>query len=243
MAMTMASTRHKRVTMSIRSALRTTILMLISAVVVGTLAPPAAALGGMTLTAGPNPAVKGELVIITAEIIPGAAGPNGGVFEFSIEDPFGDNADPVLVNADPDDVYGSYTFQPMTPGAYQIVVKYTASAGPGVLVPGSGPVKSMTLTVTARPQQVYSELMAVKPIKAGKTRVIAKAGADQTAIAQQPVSFAVSTGAKRCAVRVRKNGSVILKGLKPGKCAVQATAPGVPGEWAPYLKQQSYKIR
>ena len=107
-------------------------------------------------------------MIITAEIIPGAAGPNGGVFEFSIEDPFGDNADPVLVNADPDDVYGSYTFQPMTPGDYQIVVKYTGSAGPGVLVPGSGPVKSTTLTVTARPQQVYSKLMAVKPIKVGK---------------------------------------------------------------------------
>ena len=87
-------------------------------------------------------------MIITAEIIPGAAGPNGGVFEFSIEDPFGDNADPVLVNADPDDVYGSYTFQPMTPGAYQIVVKYTASAGPGVRMPGSGPVKSTALTVT-----------------------------------------------------------------------------------------------
>ena len=100
-------------------------------------------------------------MIITAEIIQGDAGPDGGGFEFSIEDPFGDNADP-------DDVYGSYTFQPMTPGACQIVVKYTASAGPGVLVPGSGPVKSTTLTVTARPQQVYSELMAVKPIKVGK---------------------------------------------------------------------------
>ena len=80
-------------------------------------------------------------MIITAEIIPGAAGPNGGGFEFSIEDPFGDNADP-------DDVYGSYTFQPMTPGDYQIVVKYTGSAGPGVLMPGSGPVKSTALTVT-----------------------------------------------------------------------------------------------
>ena len=42
MAMTVASTRHKRVNKSIRLALRTTILMLISAVVVGTLAPPAA---------------------------------------------------------------------------------------------------------------------------------------------------------------------------------------------------------
>lgn len=230
--------------MSIRSALRTSTFMLGSAVVASTLlAPPAAALGGMTLTAGPNPAVMGDPVIIAAEIIPGAAGPNGGIFEFNIQGPFGDNADPVLVAADPDDVYGNYTFQPLTPGAYQIVVKYTANAGPGVLVPGSGPVQSMTLTVTARPQQVYSELMAVKPIKVGKTRVIAKAGADQTATAQQPVSFVVSTGAKRCAVRVRKNGSVILKGLKPGKCAVRAKAPGVPGEWTPYLKRQTYRIQ
>ena len=110
-------------------------------------------------------------------------------------------------------------------------------------MPGSGPAKSMTLTVTARPQQVYSKLMAVKPIKVGKTSVIAKAGADYTATAKQPVSFVVSIGAKRCAVRVRKNGSVILKGLKPGKCAVQAKAPGVPGEWAPYLKRQTYTIR
>ena len=71
--------------MGIRSALRISTFILGSAVVASILlAPPAAALGGMTLTAGPNPAVIGDPVITTAEIIPGAAGPNGGIFEFNI---------------------------------------------------------------------------------------------------------------------------------------------------------------
>ncbi len=58
----------------------------------------------------------------------------------------------------------------------------------------------------------------------------------------QPISWRVTKGTKRCAiVRTAKFYTVKLK--KRGLCRVRATAPEIPGQWAPFSTTRTYTVR
>ena len=58
----------------------------------------------------------------------------------------------------------------------------------------------------------------------------------------QPIGWRVTKGTKRCAV-LQTARFYTLKLKKRGVCRVRATAPGIPGQWAPFSTTRTYTVR
>jgi len=58
----------------------------------------------------------------------------------------------------------------------------------------------------------------------------------------QPITWRVTTGRTRCHI-ARTAGSFRLVLTRSGTCRVRATAPAVPGQWAPFSAYRTYRIR
>ncbi len=58
----------------------------------------------------------------------------------------------------------------------------------------------------------------------------------------QPITWRVTTGQARCHIkRTAATYRVVLS--RKGTCRVRATAPGIPGQWAPFSTYRTYRIR
>ncbi len=99
--------------------------------------------------------------------------------------------------------------------------KYTIGTGLG----------TQTAVIKAPPSGTYAK---------GRTLRLGRLSA--TTSVNQPIRWRVTKGAKRCAV-VQTAKFYTLKLKKRGLCRVRATAPGIPGQWAPFSTTRTYRIR
>lgn len=76
--------------------------------------------------------------------------------------------------------------------------------------------------------------------KKGRFLLMAKAGTVTNL--NKALTWRVTSGASHCKL-YRSAGAVKLKLASRGHCWVQATAPGVPGQWSSFLTKRSYKVR
>lgn len=74
----------------------------------------------------------------------------------------------------------------------------------------------------------------------GRTYVLEAPGQQDTS-AGQNISWKVAKGKPVCKLGYPKDGSVTIRLAKSGQCTVRGTAPGVPGQWNPYVVVRSYR--
>jgi hypothetical protein len=92
-------------------------------------------------------------------------------------------------------------------------------------------VGQQTATVAAPKSGTY---------KKGRFLTLAKAGTVTNL--NKALTWKVTSGASHCKL-YRSAGAVKLKLASRGHCWVQASAPGVPGQWSSFLTKRSYNVR
>lgn len=129
-----------------------------------------------------------------------------------------------------------------TGGGGQCVMTGTTSGG-GSLVPGT---YTYTVSLQAADQQVTSPVQTLqmpKRMKVGQ-RFRVKGVDPQVTNAGQQISWRVLPRSRdNCRLTELTSGAVVLRARSRGTCRIQATAPGVPGEWNRFVQQFSVPIR
>lgn len=129
-----------------------------------------------------------------------------------------------------------------------LTIRATAGAGsctvtsssPGTSAFGGG---TQTNTLTLAPGVQTATLTPPAPGTLTRGNYYRLAGPGTVTTAGNPVTWRVTSGAKRCKVLKQADGSYLLQARKPGRCTVRAYARPVAGQWLTFTKLHRYTVR
>ncbi len=113
----------------------------------------------------------------------------------------------------------------------------TSTAGGNGYAPAT-----LSFTITTKSGQQTANVLAPKSGSYKKGRYLTMAKIGTVTNLNKPLTWKVTSGASKCKL-VRSAGFVKLRLASRGHCWVQASAPGVPGQWSPFLTKRSYTVR
>ena len=101
---------------------------------------------------------------------------------------------------------------------------------------------TLSFTITTAVGHQTATVAAPKSGFYKKGRILTMAAAGTVTNLNKPLTWKATSGASHCKL-YRSAGAVKLKLTSRGHCWVQASAPGVAGQWSSFLTKRSYTVR